>query len=249
MSKKIASGCDRIVLDVKVGSGAFMKSVDDAVVLARTMVDIGKSLGRTTVAVVTDMNQPLGHEVGNANEVREAIEVLKGNGAGDVTAIALTIASYMAVLAGSFPDFKSAYNRMSELIKSGEALEKFKELVRIQGGNTQIVDNLDLLPQAKKHIEVKADKSGFINSIDAESIGVSAMLLGAGRRTKEDRIDPSAGVTIVRKVGYEVKSGDTLCVLHTNLPEWDDAQKLSLSAFIIKDEKPAPIKYVYEVVE
>lgn len=249
MSKKIASGCDRIVLDVKVGSGAFMKSVDEAVVLAKTMVNIGKSLGKTTVAVVTDMNQPIGHEVGNANEVREAIEVLKGNGAGDVTIISLTIASYMAVLAGSFPDFKSAYNSMNESIKSGKALEKFKELVKIQGGNVGIVENPDLLPQAKNHIEIKADKSGFINSIDAESIGVSAMLLGAGRRTKEDKIDPSAGITIVRKVGDEVKNGDTLCVLHTNMPECSDAQKLSQNAFVIMDERPAPIKYVYEVVE
>ncbi|HOQ37516.1 MAG TPA: pyrimidine-nucleoside phosphorylase [Acetivibrio sp.] len=249
MSKKIASGCDRIVLDVKVGSGAFMKSLDDAVILARTMVDIGKSLGKTTIAIVTDMNQPLGHEVGNANEVREAIEVLKGNGAGDVTAISLTIASYMAVLAGVFPNFESAYKGMGELIESGKALEKFKELVRIQGGNEQITENPDLLPQARKHIEVKASESGFINSIDAESIGVSAMLLGAGRKTKEDKIDPSAGITILRKVGDEVKIGDTLCVLHTNLPEWDDAEKLSKGAFSIKNEKPAPIKYVHEVIE
>jgi len=249
MSKKIASGCDRIVLDVKVGSGAFMKSLDDAVILARTMVDIGKSLGKTTIAIVTDMNQPLGHEVGNANEVREAIEVLKGNGAGDVTAISLTIASYMAVLAGVFPNFESAYKGMGELIESGKALEKFKELVRIQGGNEQITENPDLLPQARKHIEVKASESGFINSIDAESIGVSAMLLGAGRKTKEDKIDPSAGITILRKDGDEVKIGDTLCVLHTNLPEWDDAEKLSKGAFSIKNEKPAPIKYVHEVIE
>lgn len=249
MSKKIASGCDRIVLDVKVGSGAFMKSLDDAVILARTMVDIGKSLGKTTIAIVTDMNQPLGHEVGNANEVREAIEVLKGNGAGDVTAISLTIASYMAVLAGVFPNFESAYKGMGELIESGKALEKFKELVRVQGGNEQITENPDLLPQARKHIEVKASESGFINSIDAESIGVSAMLLGAGRKTKEDKIDPSAGITILRKVGDEVKIGDTLCVLHTNLPEWDDAEKLSKGAFSIKNEKPAPIKYVHEVIE
>ncbi|NLF43986.1 MAG: pyrimidine-nucleoside phosphorylase, partial [Bacteroidales bacterium] len=166
-----------------------------------------------------------------------------------VTIISLTIASYMAVLAGSFPDFKSAYNSMNESIKSGKALEKFKELVKIQGGNVGIVENPDLLPQAKNHIEIKADKSGFINSIDAESIGVSAMLLGAGRRTKEDKIDPSAGITIVRKVGDEVKNGDTLCVLHTNMPECSDAQKLSQNAFVIMDERPAPIKYVYEVVE
>lgn len=248
MSKKIASGCDCIVLDVKVGSGAFMKSVDEAVTLARTMVEIGKSLGRRTVAVVTNMDQPLGHEVGNANEVREVIEILKGNGSEDETTIALTIASHMAVLGGAFQSFDIAYDEMRNIIKSGKALEKLKELIRIQGGNPKIVDNPDMLPLAKNHIEVKALKSGYVNAINAENIGVSAMLLGAGRKTKEDKIDYSAGITMVKKVGDKVNEGDTLLILHTNLPNTNEAQSIAQNAFTIGDTRPEDFKYVYEVI-
>ncbi|HOM02535.1 MAG TPA: pyrimidine-nucleoside phosphorylase [Acetivibrio sp.] len=249
MSKKIASGCDCIVLDVKVGSGAFMKSVDEAVILAKTMVEIGKSLGRKTVAVVTDMNQPLGHEVGNANEVKEAIGILKGRGAEDETTVALTIASYMAVLGGAFSDYESAYKKMRELIESGEAVEKLKEFIRIQGGNPEVVDNPDLLPKAEKHIEIKSSVSGYVNSINAEDIGVSAMLLGAGRKTKNDSIDFSAGVTMVKKVGDWVDEGDTLCILHTNKTDINDAKELSKSAFVIKDKKPEPVKFIHCVID
>lgn len=248
MSKKIASGCDCIVLDVKVGSGAFMKSVDEAVILAKTMVEIGESLNRKTVAVVTDMSQPLGHEVGNANEVKEAIEILKGCGSQDETTVALTIASHMAVLGGAFSDYESAYNKMRNLIESGRAVEKLKELIRIQGGNPDVVDNFDLLPQAKKHIEVKSQEAGYVNSINAEDIGVSAMLLGAGRRTRDDSIDYSAGITMTKKVGDWVDEGDTLCILHTNMPDFRDAKELSKSAFVIMDKKPDPLKYVHCII-
>ncbi|HHV30770.1 pyrimidine-nucleoside phosphorylase [Acetivibrio mesophilus] len=249
MSKKIASGCDCIVLDVKVGSGAFMKSVDEAVILAKTMVEIGESLGRKTVAVVTDMSQPLGHEVGNANEVKEAIEILKGYGAEDETTVALTIASRMAVLGGAFSDYESAYTQMRKLIESGEAVEKLKELIRIQGGNPEVVDNPNLLPQARKHIEIKSLTAGYVNSIDAEDIGVSAMLLGAGRKTRDDSIDFSAGITMIKKVGDWVDEGDTLCILHTNISDCRDAEELSQNAFVIKDNKPEPIKYVHCIID
>lgn len=167
MSKKIASGSDAIVLDVKIGSGAFMKSLDEAKELGRTMVDIGKSLNRNTIAVITDMNQPLGHEVGNANEIKEAIDVLKGKGAEDETTVALTIASYMTVLGGAFTDNDTAYKELQMIIKSGKAVEKLKELIKIQGGNPEVVDNPDKLPQAKNHIEVKASSNGYVKSIDA----------------------------------------------------------------------------------
>ena len=249
MSKKIASGCDCIVLDVKVGSGAFMKSVDEAVILAKTMAEIGKALGRRTVAVVTDMSQPLGYEVGNANEVKEAIEILKGHGAEDETTVALTIASHMAVLGGAFSDYESAYNHMRKLIESGKAVEKLKELIRIQGGNTDVVDNPNLLPQAEKHIEVKSSTAGYINSVNAEDIGVSAMLLGAGRKTKNDSIDFSAGITMVKKIGDWVDEGDTLCILHTNKSDFQEAERLSKNAFVIKNTKPEPIKYVHCVID
>lgn len=249
MSKKIASGSDAIVLDVKVGSGAFMKSLDEACELANTMVEIGKSLNRKTIAVITNMDQPLGHEVGNANEVKEAIEVLKGNGAKDETTVALTIASYMTVLGGAFKDFDTAYAKLQDIINSGKAVEKLKEFIQIQGGNPDIVDHPEKLPQAKYHIEVKASKSGYIHSMQAESIGIAAMLLGAGRKTKEDKIDFAAGITLTKKVGEIVNAGDTICVLHTNLNDWIEAEKEVLNSYMISENKPEPIKYIYKVIQ
>lgn len=247
MSKKIASGSDAIVLDVKVGSGAFMKTVEEAKELARTMVDIGKLLNRRTVAVISDMNQPLGHEVGNANEIREAIEVLKGKGSEDETTVALTIASHMSVLGGAFKEFDEAYNNLSELIKSGKAIEKLKELVKIQGGNAEVIDNPELLPKANYHIEVKTDKDGYITAIEAENIGIAAMLLGAGRKTKEDAIDFAAGITIVKKVGEKVNTGDTLCVLHTNLMKYNEAEDMARKAFSLGNEINK-ITYIHDII-
>ncbi|MDD3888476.1 MAG: pyrimidine-nucleoside phosphorylase, partial [Syntrophomonadaceae bacterium] len=241
MSKKIASGADAIVLDVKVGSGAFMKSLDEARELAETMVAIGKSLNRKTIAVITNMSQPLGHEVGNANEVKEAIDVLRNKGSADETAVALTVASYMAVLGGAFADYDSAYSALKQKITSGQALNNLKELIKIQGGNPDIVDNPDMLPQAEYHIEVKSPNEGYVQSINAENIGISAMLLGAGRKTKEDSIDFSAGITMLKKVGDQVNKDDTLCVLHTNLQEHDAAERVALKAFAINESKPQTV--------
>lgn len=248
MGKKIASGADAIVLDVKLGSGAFMKSIDEARKLARTMVDIGKSLNRNTIAVITNMNQPLGYEVGNANEVKEAIEVLKGNGAEDETTVALTIASYMCVLGGAFLDFDSAYEHLNKLIKSGKAIDKFKELIKIQGGNPDVVDNTDLLPQAKNHIEVKSIKSGYVESFDTEAIGITAMLLGAGRMTKDDVIDYSAGITLKKKIGDKVDIGESICIMHTNKEDYKDAYEKVIIAFNIEDKKPEIEKYIYDII-
>ncbi len=249
MGKKIASGADAIVLDVKLGSGAFMKSLDQAKDLARTMVDIGKSLNRNTIAVITNMDQPLGYEIGNANEIKEAIEVLKGNGAEDETTIALTIASYMCVLGGAFKDFDMAYDHMKSLINSGEAIAKLKELILIQGGDPKVVDNPDLLPQAKNHIEVKSKKSGYLSSFDTEAIGITAMLLGAGRMTKEDIIDYAAGITLKKKIGDKVEVDEVLCVLHTNKDNWEDAHNKVIEAFYIEQEKPKAEKYIYEIIK
>lgn len=249
MSKKIASGADCIVLDVKVGSGAFMKSLDDAVALAQTMVDIGKSLNKRTIAVVSDMSQPLGHEVGNANEVREAIEVLRGNGAEDETDVALTIASHMVVLGGAFCNFNEAYGYLQGVIESGKALDNFKKLISIQGGDPDIVDNLDMLPQAKHHVEIKSAHEGYVKSIDAQSIGVAAMLLGAGRRKKNDPIDYAAGITIAKKAGDKVNYGDTICVLHTNLDDWSEARSAAEGAFEITETASKPAKHIYEIIQ
>ena len=248
MSKKIASGADAIVLDVKVGSGAFMKFIDEAKDLAKTMVEIGKELKITTVAVITNMNEPLGKEIGNANEVKEAIDVLKGNGAEDLTIVALTIASYMTVLGGMFDNFNDAYKALYEIIKSGKAFEKLKELVKIQGGNVDLIENPEKLPQAALHIEVKSMQEGYIHGIDAESIGISAMLIGAGRATKEDKIDYAAGITINKKIGDKVQIGDSLCTLHTNIEKYSESENLVRNAFIFSDKKPIKLKYIYDVI-
>ena len=249
MSKKIAAGTDAIVLDVKVGSGAFMKSLEDARELAKTMVAIGNSLGRRTVAVITNMDQPLGHEIGNANEVREAIEVLSGHGAEDETEVALTIASYMAVLGGAFENRDDARKHFEKIIASGEAIELLKKFVEIQGGNSDVITHPEKLPQAKYHIEVKSDLEGYVASFDSEKIGISAMMLGAGRRKKEDSIDYSAGITLKKKLGTHVNLGDVLCVLHTNLDDVVEAEKVVRSAFVISAQKPEPVKYIYEIIE
>lgn len=249
MSKKIASGADAIVLDVKVGSGAFMKSIEDARLLAQTMVSIGNQLGRKTVALLTNMDQPLGHEIGNANEVAEAIAVLRGQGAEDETEVALSIASQMAVLGGAFDTVDAARVHFEETIRSGSAIEYFKTFIKIQGGNPDVVDQLDLLPVSKNHFEVRSREAGFVSTFDAEKIGIAAMMLGAGRRKKEDAIDYSAGITLKKKIGDVVEKGDVLCVMHTNLASAEEAEALLHQAFGIGAQKPEPVKYIYDVIQ
>ncbi|RCX19309.1 thymidine phosphorylase [Anaerobacterium chartisolvens] len=249
MSKKIAAGADAIVLDVKVGSGAFMKSLPHARELASTMVDIGKSLGRKTVAIITDMSQPLGYEVGNANEVREVISLLKGEGAEDLTVTTLTIASYMAVLGGAFTDFDTAYRAAADILKSGRAVDKLKEFVTIQGGRAETIDNPGMLSQAEFHIAIESVRQGYVSSIDAESIGVSSMLLGAGRRSKEDGIDYSAGITMLKKIGDKVDKGERLCILHTNMEDTKQAEEKARNSFCLSSSAPAPIKHIHEVIQ
>lgn len=248
MSKKIASGADAIVLDVKVGSGAFMKTIDEAEDLARTMVSIGKNLGRDTIAIITNMDQPLGYEIGNSNEVMEAIKVLRGEGSIDETEIALAIAANMCLLGGAFSDIDEAYKELKLLIESGKAIEKLKELIRIQGGDPRVVDDNSLFPQAKNTYDIRAERDGYIYSIDAESIGIGAMLLGAGRKTKEESIDPAAGIRLVKKIGDRVDKGSVICQLMTNLDEFDDAIDKVKGAFVINDEKPETKPYIYNII-
>ncbi len=248
MSKKIASGADAIVLDVKAGSGAFMKTLEEARELAGTMVDIGNSLNRRTVAVITDMNQPLGHEIGNASEVREAIEVLQGKGPEDLTAVALTIASHMAVLGEAFKDYDTAFCELEKTIKSGKAIDKLKQLVEIQGGKPELIDYPERLPMAKNHIAVKSTESGYVTSIDTEMIGIGAMLTGAGRKQKGDPVDYSAGITVIKKTGDFVKEGETICMLHSNLDKLADAENRVRKAYAYSTSKPAKTRYVYEII-
>ncbi len=249
MSKKIASGAKGIVLDVKIGSGAFVKTIDEAKELARLMVDIGNGLNRKTIAVITDMSQPLGYEVGNANEIKEAVKILRGKGAVDETTVALTIASYMAILGGTFDDFDTAYSNLQELIISGRALNKFKELIIVQGGNPDFIDDFDLLPQAKYNIGVKSDEEGYINSVNAEKVGLAAMMLGAGRKTKNDLIDYSAGITLIKKIGDKVEKNEDLCILHTNLLNTSEAEILIKNSYTIEKEFNKKTQYVYDVIQ
>lgn len=248
MSKKIASGSDAIVLDVKVGNGAFMKTLEDARALAKAMVSIGRGLGRDTVAVLTNMNEPLGKEVGNANEVREAIKTLKGEGMQDLVNVSVTIAGHMAVLGGAFDAIEDAEKAIRENMKNGKALEMLKTLVKIQGGNVSQIENPDLLPAAKISVPVISKKKGFVHEIKAEEIGTSAMLLGAGRETKEDVIDYAAGITLQKKVGDEVNEGDVLCTLLTNRENYQDAYDKAQEAYDIADERPEHIPFILDVI-
>ena len=248
MSKKIASGSDAIVLDVKVGNGAFMKTVEEARVLAHAMVSIGKGLGRDTVAILTNMNEPLGKEVGNANEVAEAVLALKGEASEDLMNVSVTIAAYMAVLGKAYDDIEVAKEAIWETIKSGEALKKFALLAKIQGGDENQILHPETLPQANIKVPVIAQKAGFVHEIKAEEIGTSAMFLGAGRETKEDIIDYAAGITLHKKVSDRVELGETLCTLHTNKEEYQEAYDKALEAYVISEEEPEKIPFILDIV-
>ncbi|WP_435171143.1 pyrimidine-nucleoside phosphorylase [Paenibacillus glycanilyticus] len=240
MSKKIAAGADAIVLDVKTGSGAFMKTVDDSEKLAQAMVDIGTEVGRQTAAVISDMDQPLGFAIGNALEVREAIETLQGNGPADLTELCLTLGAHMVVLGGKASTVAEAKGLLQSQLDNGEALAKFKQFVAAQGGDASVVDDVNRLPQAAELVEVKAASAGYIAAIDAEELGIAAMLLGAGRATKDASIDYSVGITIRKKVGDSVSEGDTLAVLHTRAQDSAVEEVLNKvrEAYAVAAEKP-----------
>lgn len=249
MSKKIASGSDAIVLDVKTGDGAFMKTQEDSEKLAQTMVDIGKHLGRNTIAVLTDMNEPLGHEIGNANEVMEAVRVLKGEKVKGLYDVASEIASYMILLGGKAETMEEAREKAEKVISDGSAIRLFKKFIKNQGGNPDITDDFSLLPTPKKETAILCEKDGYINSINALDIGYAAMYLGAGRQTKEDTLDYSAGIRIEKFVGDSVKKGDVLCILKHNMDDVSDSVKLAEKAFRISDEKSEHKGYILKVIK
>lgn len=248
MSKKIASGSDAIVLDVKVGSGAFMKTIEDARTLAKAMVGIGKNLGRRTIAILSNMDEPLGSEIGNANEVREAILTLKGEAETDLINVACAIAAQMAVAGGAFTDVSEAERAVMELITSGKAVDKLAELVEIQGGDKRVIYDPELLPKAGFMIPVVSEKAGYVHSIMAEEIGTAAMLLGAGRETKEDEVDHSAGITLKKKVGDRVEKGDVLCMLMTNRDNHDSALLKAHEAYVVTEVPPNKVPYILDVI-
>lgn len=216
MSKKIASGADAIVLDIKVGSGAFMKTLQDAEKLANTMVNIGKKLNRQTICVLSDMDEPLGNGIGNIIEVREAIDVLKGNGPKDLIEVAMTISSIMIYLGRKASSIEEARELAQSQINNGEAYEKFRKWISSQCGDISSIDNINEYKKANYIEAFVADKDGYVESMNAQEIGRIAMMIGAGRETKESVIDPSVGLILRKKVSDEVKVGDVICEIHHN---------------------------------
>ncbi|MEJ7497836.1 pyrimidine-nucleoside phosphorylase [Staphylococcus warneri] len=222
MSKKIAAGADAIVLDVKTGSGAFMKTLEDAEALAHAMVSIGNNVGRNTMAIISDMSQPLGNAIGNGLELKEAIETLQGHGPDDLTVLVLTLGSQMVVLAKKADNLKDARELLEAAIQSGKALDKFKTFISNQGGDVSIIERPDSLEDAKYKIEYTAQKDGFISEMVANEIGVASMMLGAGRQTKEDIIDLSVGIVLNKKVGDKVNAGESILTIHSNKENVND---------------------------
>lgn len=248
MSKKIASGADAIVLDVKTGSGAFMKDVKAAEELAETMVQIGNSVGRDTMAVISDMNQPLGEAIGNALEVQEAIDTLKGEGPEDLTELCLVLGSQMVYLAGLASSLEEAREMLEENIKNGKALEKFKTFIAAQGGNPEVVDRPEeLLAQAAFKIEVKADQAGVISKINADELGVAAMLLGAGRETMESELDLAAGLMLHKKIGDAVEEGETMVTIHSNREDVEASIKKIKENIELSDHAEA-LTLIHEII-
>ncbi|MBZ4665074.1 pyrimidine-nucleoside phosphorylase [Mahella sp.] len=222
MSKKLAGGADAIVLDVKVGEGAFMKDYDDAVKLAELMVNIGENAGKRTVAAITDMNQPLGLAIGNSLEVIEACETLKGRGCKDLLDVCLFLGSHMLMLAGMAASGGQAVSMLEDALKSGRGFAKLKEMVAAQGGNCEALEDYSLLPQAKIKHEIKAERDLYLSRLHAEQLGLCAMRLGAGRATKDDAIDLSAGIMLNKKAGEFVRKDEIIATVYAN-----DEQRLN----------------------
>jgi pyrimidine-nucleoside phosphorylase/thymidine phosphorylase len=216
MSKKMAEGIDALVLDVKTGDGAFMKSFADAKALAEAMVQIGRGMGKKVSALITDMEQPLGRTVGNALEVRESVETLQGHGPKDLESLSLELAAWMLHLGGITPGLEAARGRVRDVLASGAGLRKLQEVIGLQGGDPRVVDDPSRLPQARETIELRAEAEGRVAGIACRAVGQAAMLLGAGRETVDSRIDPAVGVVLHKKVGDPVREGESLMTLHVN---------------------------------
>lgn len=249
MSKKLAAGSKGIVLDVKTGSGAFMKTVEESENLAKEMVAIGKSAGRSVTAVITNMDIPLGDSVGNSLEVIEAIKTLKGEGESDLTEVCLTLAAQMfSMVTGE--DEKTCYSMAKGAIDNGLAINKLREMISAQGGNANVVDDYSLFKQPKYTAEIFSECDGYIEHTDAEKIGIASVILGAGREKKGDPIDPSAGIVLKKKTGDYVKKGEPLAVFYTDDEgKIEGAKQEFLDAFTFGDERTQPQKLIYKIIK
>lgn len=247
MSKKIAGGADGIVLDVKIGKGAFMKDIESAVKLSDTMVDAGKRLNKKMCALITDMNEPLGLNIGNSLEVIESIEILKGNTDCRLKTVSLTLGAEMLVMGGIAENQEIALDMLEENIKNGKGLEKLRELIKLQGGNDNVIDDYSLFPQPKASISIIADKDGYINSIDAYEVGKASLATGAGRKIKTDDIDYSAGIIMNKRTGDIISKGEKIAeIFASNSDKCNDSAKILKSAIKI-GEKPKSRPIIYEI--
>ena len=250
MSKKIAAGADAIVLDVKTGAGAFMKTLEDSKELARAMVRIGNNVGRKTMAVISDMSQPLGFAIGNALEVKEAIDTLKGEGPEDLTELCLTLGSHMVYLAEKASSLTEARELLEAAIKDGSALDKLKVFLSSQGGDASIVDDPSKLPQAKYTFELEAKEDGFVSEIVADEVGTAAMLLGAGRATKESVIDLAVGLVLRKKIGDQVKKGESIVTIYSNFEDVNEVKEMLYNNITLTSAKvEAPVLIHGEITE
>lgn len=249
MSKKLASGADGIVLDVKTGDGAFMKSFRDAKALAEEMVSIGRLAGKDVSAVISDMDQPLGNAVGNALEVKEAIDTLRGRGPEDLEELVLTLGALMTVKAGKAPDTERAREMLKEKLENGEAFRVFKEFIRAQGGDPEEAEHPERLPAAKYQEEVLSDREGYVSDICTEEIGRISLLLGGGRETKESEIDLAVGVILLQKKDGYIRKGEPLAVIHANSREkMKEAEKRLLAAYTVTEENPVREPLIKEII-
>jgi len=248
MSKKIAAGADAIVLDVKTGAGAFMKTLDDSRDLAKAMVQIGNKVGRKTMAVISDMSQPLGYAIGNALEVKEAIDTLRGEGPQDLTELCLTLGSHMVFLAEKADSLEAARNMLEQAIKDGTALDKLKIFLASQGGDASVVDDPSKLPQAKYTFELKAKEDGYVSEIIADEIGTAAMILGAGRATKESVIDLAVGLVLRKKIGDQVKKGESLVTIYSNHEDINEVKQKLYENIKLSASKITPPPLIHEQI-
>ena len=248
MSKKIASGTDALVIDVKTGAGAFMKTLDQSRALAHALVDIGKQAGLQCMAVISDMNQPLGNKIGNALEIEESIDVLKGKGPADLTELVLTLGSYMVVMGGKAKTPEEARRLLEQTITDGTAYDRFKAMVIAQGGDPRVVDDYQVIPQAKYQIPYPAKRDGVVTKLAADEIGTASMLLGGGRQKADDELDYSVGIELHHKLGDTVKAGEPLLTIYSNRQTIEDVERLLDESIEVSDHGEQPT-LIHEIIE
>jgi pyrimidine-nucleoside phosphorylase len=250
MSKKMAEGIEALVLDVKTGDGAFMQAERDSRALAEAMREIGRGMGKRITALITDMDQPLGHAVGNSLEVVESIETLKGAGPDDLTELSVEEAAWMVYLAGLAANLDSARAQVREALSSGAGLAKFREVIELQGGDPRVCDDTKRLPQARERMELRSSRAGYVSHIRCRAVGVAGMLLGAGRETVDSRIDPAVGLIVHKKVGDRVEKGEPLMTLHVNRRDkLEEAEALLRDAVQVADTTPTLRALIHDVLD